>query len=213
MIKAAILVAQDVQYEEFDYPYNQLKKVADVEVILAPKKKYPKPTAKDGTPLFWDKTAQEVVASGQLKYDLVVIPGGWCPEVLRLDPEIMAIVRYNIDKDSLIASICHGTQVLISAGNIPKDVPLTGYLGTKHDIQAAGYIYPDHDIYIKRNIISCSHYKHNPQFVYDIITQLEKRHKIDLMSSLTFEGLDCTISNSTDWVTIPYNNEYNHNNL
>lgn len=219
MIKVAILVAQDVQYEEFAYPYEQLKKLRShmtLDVILAPKKKYPEPTAKNGTKLFWNYTAQEIVASGQLKYDLIVIPGGFAPEVMRLDPELLAIVRYNIDKDSLIAAICHGTQVLISAGNVPKDVPLTGYIGTKHDIQAAGYKYSDYEIDIGRNILTCSHYKYNPQFIYDIIRRLEKIHDVDLISSLTFEGLTYNISSLSGpkgAYLEHYNKEYGHNQL
>ncbi len=201
MIKVAIFVAQDVQYEEFEYPYEELKKAGlDVEVILAPKRKYPEPTAKNGTKLFWDKTAQEVVASGKLLYDCIVIPGGFAPEVMRLDAELLAIVRYNIDKDSIIAAICHGTQVLLSANNLPRGMKLTGYIGTKHDIENAGYIYPNEPLVVERNIITCSHYKYNPEFVDRITAVLAGRNE-------EFEK-ERVFSTKLP----PYNNEYTWNN-
>ena len=173
MTKVALLVAQDVQDEEFLHPYEEMKKHGvELDVILAPKKKYPNPTGKGGTPITYDKTAQEVVASGKLLYDAIIIPGGWAPEVMRLDAEIMTIVRYNIDKGSIIAAICHGTQVLLSAKTIPRGTWLTGYVGTKHDIQNAGYLYPDKDLVQDKNIITCSHYKHNQIFTDAIIKEL-----------------------------------------
>lgn len=169
MIKAAIFVSKDVQYEEFIYPYEKFKEAGfDVEVILAPIRKYPNPTAKNGTPLIWDKTAKEVIESGKLLYDVVFIPGGWAGEPLRLSPEVLAIVRYNIDKNNIVCSICHGTEVLLSAQNIPKYTKLTSYIGMKNDVQNAGYIYPYEDIVIDRNIITCSHYKHNEEFIKTI---------------------------------------------
>lgn len=174
-IKAALLVAQDVQYEEFIYPYEKMKEAGlDVTVILAPKKKYPKPTAKNGTPLFWDKTAQEVVASGDMLFDIVFIPGGFAPEVMRLDPELLAIVRYNIEKNSVVAAICHGTQVLLSCRNIPNGTIMTGYPGIKHDIENAGYIYPVLDMVLDRNILTCSHYKFNEPFLKFVLDVLNK---------------------------------------
>lgn len=208
MIKAALLVAQDVQYEEFIYPYEKMKEAGlDVTVILAPKKKYPKPTAKNGTPLFWDKTAQEVVQSGDMKYDLVFIPGGWCPEVLRVDPELMAIVRYNIDKGSLIAAICHGPQVLLSARTLPKGMYLTGYVGIKHDIENAGYVYPLQDIMADNNILTCSHYKFNASFIQFVFNDLAIRH-VGFVAPQPTEPYDGA---TATWSLQRQSYEYNHN--
>jgi protease I len=49
-------------------------------------------------------------------YDALVIPGGRAPEYLRLNPEVLAVVRHFAQADKPIAAICHGAQLLAAAG-------------------------------------------------------------------------------------------------
>jgi protease I len=49
-------------------------------------------------------------------YDALVIPGGRAPEYLRLNPQVLAVVRHFADADKPIAAICHAAQLLAAAG-------------------------------------------------------------------------------------------------
>jgi len=49
-------------------------------------------------------------------YDGLVIPGGRAPEYLRLNPEVIAIVKYFFSADKPVAAICHAAQILAAAG-------------------------------------------------------------------------------------------------
>lgn len=49
-------------------------------------------------------------------YDALVIPGGRAPEYLRLNAEVLAVVRHFATADKPIAAICHGAQLLAAAG-------------------------------------------------------------------------------------------------
>jgi protease I len=49
-------------------------------------------------------------------YDALVLPGGRAPEYLRLNPEVIALVRHFAEADKPIAAICHGAQILTAAG-------------------------------------------------------------------------------------------------
>jgi protease I len=49
-------------------------------------------------------------------YDALVIPGGRAPEYLRLNAEVLAIVRHFGESKKPIAAICHGPQLLAAAG-------------------------------------------------------------------------------------------------
>ena len=49
-------------------------------------------------------------------YDALVIPGGRAPEYLRLNPEVLTMVRHFADTGKPIAAICHGAQLLAAAG-------------------------------------------------------------------------------------------------
>ena len=48
-------------------------------------------------------------------YDALVIPGGRAPEYLRLNPQVLAIVRHFHEADKPIAALCHGAQLLAAA--------------------------------------------------------------------------------------------------
>jgi protease I len=49
-------------------------------------------------------------------YDALVIPGGRAPEYLRLNKEVVSLVRHFAEARKPIAAICHGAQLLAAAG-------------------------------------------------------------------------------------------------
>lgn len=49
------------------------------------------------------------------QYDALVIPGGRAPEYLRLNPQVLEMVRHFFAAKKPVASICHGVQILAAA--------------------------------------------------------------------------------------------------
>jgi protease I len=49
-------------------------------------------------------------------YDALVVPGGRAPEYLRLNEEVLRIVRHFAQAAKPLAAICHGAQLLTAAG-------------------------------------------------------------------------------------------------
>ena len=49
-------------------------------------------------------------------YDALVIPGGRAPEYLRLNQRVLEIVRHFASSKKPMAAICHGAQILATAG-------------------------------------------------------------------------------------------------
>ena len=49
-------------------------------------------------------------------YDALVIPGGRAPEYIRLNPDVLKMVRHFADAKKPIAAICHAAQLLAAAG-------------------------------------------------------------------------------------------------
>ena len=70
-------------------------------------------------------------------YDALVVPGGRSPEYLRLNPDVLAIVRHFDQTRKPIASICHGAQLLAAAGVI-KGRKLNAYPACGPEVTAAG---------------------------------------------------------------------------
>ena len=67
----------------------------------------------------------------------LVIPGGRAPEYLRLNPRILEIVREFDSAQKPIAAVCHGPQILVSAG-VLKNRTCTAYPAVKPDVVDAG---------------------------------------------------------------------------
>lgn len=70
-------------------------------------------------------------------YDALLIPGGRAPEYLRLNQRVLEIVREFDAAKKPIAAVCHGPQILVSAG-ILKNRTSTAYIAVKPDVEDAG---------------------------------------------------------------------------
>jgi protease I len=70
-------------------------------------------------------------------YDALVIPGGRAPEYIRLNEDLVRIVRHFADADKPIAAICHGAQVLAAAG-VLKGKSCSAYPAVGPDVKGAG---------------------------------------------------------------------------
>ena len=85
-------------------------------------------------------------------YDALVIPGGRAPEYLRLNERVLEITRHFSEADKPIASICHGAQILISAG-VLKNKSCSCYPAVGPDVDLAGGIYvSNNDTFTNANI-------------------------------------------------------------
>ncbi|RLB37702.1 MAG: protease [Deltaproteobacteria bacterium] len=70
-------------------------------------------------------------------YDALVIPGGRAPEYIRLNDQVLEIVRHFAQANKPIASICHGQQVLAAAG-VAEGRRCTAYPAVRPDLERAG---------------------------------------------------------------------------
>ena len=71
------------------------------------------------------------------RYDALIIPGGRSPEYLRLNPQVISMVRHFSDADKPIAAVCHGPQILAAAG-VLKGRKLSCYPAVAPEVSAAG---------------------------------------------------------------------------
>src|SRR5881394_268877 len=70
------------------------------------------------------------------QYDALVLPGGRAPEYLRLNEDVLRLVRYFAEKNKPIAAICHGVQLLTAAGVI-EGRSCTAYPAVAPEVRAA----------------------------------------------------------------------------
>ena len=75
-------------------------------------------------------------------YDALVIPGGRAPEYLRLNPDVLAMVRHFAEAKKPIAAICHGAQLLAAAGVLTGRA-CSAYPACGPEVRSAGGQYVD----------------------------------------------------------------------
>jgi protease I len=70
-------------------------------------------------------------------YDALVIPGGRSPEYLRLDKDVLNVVRHFAQARKPIAAICHGAQLLTAAG-VVEGLACSAYPAVGPEVTRAG---------------------------------------------------------------------------
>lgn len=170
MIRAVIITATNFQDEEFTYPYyRMLEEGYQVDVATPGKENV---TGKYGVP------SRPTIDTMDLKpenYDLVVIPGGFeAPDRLRIRREVLAFVREMFEQGKLVAAICHGPWVCISA-QIVRGRKITGFMAIADDLKNAGAEYLEQDVVVDGNLISSPHYRNNGDFMKAIILYMSQR--------------------------------------
>jgi len=83
----------------------------------------------------------------------LLIPGGFMPDKLRRDAKVLALTREFFEAGKLVAFICHGGWIPISA-KILKGRRATGSRGIKDDLENAGAIWVDEPVVVDANLIS-----------------------------------------------------------
>ena len=175
--RAVIITAQGFQDEEFVYPYYRLLE-ADFSVDVATKDKMPV-FGKSGVP------ARPTVSTDELKsdnYELVLLPGGFeAPDRVRLLPEVLDFIRQMDQQKKLIAAICHGPWVLISAG-ITRGRKMTAFWSIEADVRNSGADYQHKTpVVVDSNLITSPHYNnehrqrpHNGRGLHIVVISLFK---------------------------------------
>jgi len=70
-------------------------------------------------------------------YDAILLIGGRAPEYLRNDPQVISIVQHFNEHDKFIFAICHGIQILVTAGLV-NGKNITCYEHVKYEVTSCG---------------------------------------------------------------------------
>jgi protease I len=161
-------------YEDLELWYPKLRLIeagAAVTVAgLEAKREY---QGKNGYPCVSDASIMEVQAKD---FDGVVVPGGFMPDRLRREAKVLELVREFAKSGKLVAAICHGGWIPISAG-VYRGVRVTGSPGIKDDLINAGAKWEDASVVIDRNFVSSRKPDDLPDFCRGILTVLEIQPK------------------------------------
>ncbi len=164
-----ILVEQDYQDQEVWYPKYRLTEEKAKVICIGPKKGQTIPS-KHGYPVQADL---DVKTAARRKFDGLIIPGGWAPDFMRRDGNFAKVVRKVHDSGGIIASICHGGWMLVSA-DILRGRTATSFMAIKDDMIAAGCKWVDEEVVRDGNLITSRKPEDLPAFVRALIDALHE---------------------------------------
>lgn len=100
-------------------------------------------------------------------YDALVIPGGRAPEYIRLNDEVIGLVRHFGETGKPIAAICHGAQVL-AAADVIRGKSCTAYPAVGPDVKSAGGEWvevPVDQAYLDGNLVTAPAWPAHPEWL------------------------------------------------
>ncbi|QDU93063.1 type 1 glutamine amidotransferase domain-containing protein [Lignipirellula cremea] len=156
-------------YEDLELWYPKLRlQEAGATVVVAGPESGQSYAGKHGYPCVADASISEMEAD---QFDGLVVPGGFMPDKLRRDGHVLRLVRDFVAAKKLVAAICHGGWIPISAG-VYRDVRVTGSPGIKDDLINAGAVWEDAAVVIDGIFVSSRKPDDLPDFCRGILTVL-----------------------------------------
>ncbi len=168
--KRILMFVEDL-YEDLELWYPKIRLTeAGAEVVVAAPQKGKIYKGKNGYPFKSSISIDEV--SGE-DFDGLILSGGFAPDKLRRLKKVKAITRQMHEQGKLIAHICHGGWIAISAG-IMNGFTCTSTPGIKDDLTNAGAKWVDEPVVVDRNMVSSRRPDDLPQFCRAIIEKLKE---------------------------------------
>lgn len=163
--KRVVVLAEDMYEDpELWYPYYRMKE-AGATVTLVGTGSAETYSSKHGYPVRVDARADDIRAAD---VDAVIIPGGFAPDRLRRYPAVLRLVREAFEAGKVVAAICHGPWVLVSAG-VLRGRTATSVSAIKDDVTNAGAEWVDREVVRDGNLITSRTPADLPAFCRTII--------------------------------------------
>ena len=161
MGKVAVTITDMFEDSEYTQPAEALKKAGHDLVHVGLKSGATVKGKKQGTPVQIDKTGQEVKAAD---FDALLIPGGYSPDLLRVDEHVVKFVKDFVASGKPVCLICHAPQLLINA-QVLQGRKITGWKSLIQDIKNAGAEFIDQEVVEDGNLISSRSPADLPAFI------------------------------------------------
>jgi len=113
-------------------------------------------------------------------YEALLIPGGRAPEYLRNDASVIKIVKEFRENNKYIFAICHGVQILVTAGLV-NHKKIACYEHVKFEVEACGGIYiSSEEAVIDGKIVTGKTWQSHPEFYRIVFDCLRNASKMPL---------------------------------
>lgn len=166
--RIAILAEEGFEDSELIEPLRSMKNAGARVVIVGTGSKESYRGKRGNASVSVDTTADKVKAED---FAAVIIPGGYAPDKMRRDQAMIELVKKAYELGKVVAAICHGPQLLISA-NVVRGRRVTSWPSIAVDLENAGAEWVDAPVVQDGNLITSRKPADLPRFDKAIIEAL-----------------------------------------
>ena len=167
-MKALIISADNFEDTELLYPYYRLQEAGlDVDIASIANGKI---SGLHGYEVTADKALRDVDPGA---YDLLVLPGGKAPATLRNEQAAIAIAEDFVRRNKPVAAICHGPQILVTAG-VLRGRRATCYGSVAAELQESGALYEDKEVVVDGTLVTSRQPSDLPAFMRETLRLVER---------------------------------------
>lgn len=149
-MKIACILTHDFEDSEYRIPHDRLT-AAGIQVETIGFRAGEEVRGKHGKERV--KIDKSIDQARPEDFDGLLIPGGYSPDQLRRDRRMVDFVRAFDAAGKLIAAVCHGPQILITA-DLVRGRTVTAWQTVQVDLRNAGANVVDREVVVDRNLIT-----------------------------------------------------------
>ncbi len=158
-------------YEDLELWYPKIRLEEEGwEVVVAGPRAGHRYAGKHGYPCVADAAIAEMASAD---FDALLLPGGFAPDRLRRDAQVLRLTREFNEQGKPIAFICHAGWICISA-DILRGRRATSTAGIRDDMRNAGALWVDEPLVVDGNLISSRTPMDLPVFARALVERLQE---------------------------------------
>ncbi len=165
--RIAFVLETDYEDSEFQAPYDELRGDGHECTIIGTEAGKQLEGKRGNSSATVDTTVDQVDVDD---FDALVVPGGYSPDKLRLNDDIVGFTRKFDESGKPLAAICHAGQLLVEAG-IVDGRTVTSWPSVRTELELAGADWVDREVVEDGNLIT----SRNPDDIPVWIEALKKR--------------------------------------
>jgi protease I len=169
--KVAFIVDEMFEDSEFKVPYERVKEAGHEPVIVG-LEAGKKLEGKKGKVTITTEVSIDEVTSDQ--FDALVIPGGYSPDKIRLNPDMVELTRQIATTGKPVAAICHAGWMLAEA-DLVRGKTVTSWPSIQTDLINAGGNWVNQEVVEDGNIITSRKPDDLEAFTKTLLTQIEQQ--------------------------------------
>ncbi len=183
MDKVLLVIGDAAEVFDTLYPLHRIREDGYQVLIAAPQKRVYHLVMHDAHP-DWDITVESPgyklaadIAFRDIRpeeYAGLVISGGRAPEYLRYDADLMRLVRYFFDKNLPVASVCHGIEIVATAGVI-RGKTVTTVPKCRFDAEVCGATFVNQEVVVSGNLVTARTWHDNYAFMREFMKLLNRK--------------------------------------